>query len=170
MEEKDVVDLYLKVKFNGIKIWIDGGWAVDALLGEHTRAHKDLDIIIQEKDISAFRNFLSEQGYKEIKLNIAQPHNFVLGDKYNREIDVHVISLNDQGDGLYGRLEDGQIYPAASLTGKGKIDNIEVDCISPEYLVKFHSGYTLGEKDYQDVIAICKKFDLEIPIDFSQFR
>ena len=30
----------------GIEVWIDGGWGVDALLGECTRPHQDLDIII----------------------------------------------------------------------------------------------------------------------------
>ena len=30
----------------GIKVWIDGGWGVDALLGECTREHQDLDIMI----------------------------------------------------------------------------------------------------------------------------
>ena len=29
-----------------IKVWIDGGWGVDALLGECTREHQDLDIIV----------------------------------------------------------------------------------------------------------------------------
>ena len=34
----------------GIKVWIDGGWGVDALLGECTRDHQDLDIIISWED------------------------------------------------------------------------------------------------------------------------
>ena len=34
----------------GIKVWIDGGWGVDALLGECTRKHQDLDIIISWED------------------------------------------------------------------------------------------------------------------------
>ena len=41
MEEKDVIDLYCQVKNLDIKIWIDGGWGVDALLGQQTRFHKD---------------------------------------------------------------------------------------------------------------------------------
>jgi len=34
MEEKDVIDLYCKLKNLDIKIWIDSGWGVDALLGK----------------------------------------------------------------------------------------------------------------------------------------
>jgi lincosamide nucleotidyltransferase A/C/D/E len=162
--------LYNKLENLNIKIWIDGGWGVDALLGKQTRFHKDLDIAIQQKDISTFRKLLEEQGFHEIKPDIAQPHNFVLADEYNNEIDVHVINLNDQGNGLYGPIENGEMYPAASLTGKGKLDNLEVNCISPEYVVKFHSGYTLDEKDYNDVLAVCKKFELEIPDEYLKFK
>jgi len=32
----------------GIEIWLDGGWGVDALLGEQTRPHKDLDIVVEQ--------------------------------------------------------------------------------------------------------------------------
>ena len=168
MEEKDVIDLYLKANHLGLKLWLDGGWGVDALLGKQTRPHKDLDITIQLKDLSIFRQLLSGMGYREIKPEIARPHNFVLSDNHNHEIDIHVIVLNETGDGIYGHIEDGEIYPAGSLTGKGTIGNIEVDCISPEYVVKFHRGYSLQENDYKDVIAVCKKFDLEIPADFPQ--
>lgn len=167
---KDVISLYNKLENLNIKIWIDGGWGVDALLGKQTRFHKDLDIAIQQKDIPAFRKLLEELGYNEIKLNIARPHNFILGDKYNHEIDVHVIVLNDQGNGIYGPIENGEVYPSVSLTGKGKLDNLEVNCISPEYVVKFHSGYPLNEKDFHDVLAVCKKFDLEIPTEYLKFK
>jgi lincosamide nucleotidyltransferase A/C/D/E len=170
MEEKDVIDLYGNLKNLDIKIWIDGGWGVDALLGKQTRFHKDLDIAIQQKDIPVFRKLLGAQRYIEIKPDISRPYNFVLSDDSNHEIDVHVILLNDKGDGIYGPIENGEIYPAASLTGKGKIGDLEVNCISPEYVVKFHSGYDLKEKDCKDVLAVCEKFDLEIPHEYLQLK
>src|SRR5438876_8784156 len=47
----DVVDFYKTITQLGVDLWIDGGWGVDALLGEQTRPHKDLDIAIQQKDV-----------------------------------------------------------------------------------------------------------------------
>lgn len=44
MESNDVVKLYKLFEENGIEVWIDGGWGIDALLGEQTRPHQDLDI------------------------------------------------------------------------------------------------------------------------------
>ena len=166
MEEQDVIDLLDKLQSLDIKIWIDGGWAVDALLGKQTRFHKDLDIVIQQKDVAVLRQFLEARGYSEVKVDIARPHNFVLADEREHEIDVHAIVFNDKGDGIYGPIENNEEYPAASLSGHGKIGNLDVSCITPEYVVKFHRGYALTRTDYEDVLAICERFNLMIPDEY----
>jgi lincosamide nucleotidyltransferase A/C/D/E len=169
MNTVDVIDLYTTLEKFGVEIWIDGGWGVDALLGEQTRPHKDLDIAIQQKDVPMLRRFLRTRGYRDVKLEEAKPWNFVLGDENSREIDVHVIVLDDKGDGMYGAAEKGEMYPAASLTGKGEIEGYAVRCISPEWMVKFHSGYQLKEKDFRDVSALCKKFGIDLPAVYEPF-
>jgi lincosamide nucleotidyltransferase A/C/D/E len=83
---------------------------------------------------------------------------------------VHVIVFDDKGNGLYGPVEKGIMYPAASLTGSGAIDGHTVKCISPEWMVKFHSGYELKDKDFKDVSALCKKFGIELPEEFAHFQ
>jgi lincosamide nucleotidyltransferase A/C/D/E len=166
----DVLDLYATLENLGVEIWIDGGWSIDALLGEQSRPHQDLDITIQQKDVPKLRQLLSVRGYKETKLEIARAWNFVLGNENGREIDVHVIVLDDQGDGIYGPAENGEMYPAASLTGTGLIEGQRVRCISPEWMVKFHSGYELKDKDFRDVSALCRKFGIDLPPAFAQFK
>jgi lincosamide nucleotidyltransferase A/C/D/E len=149
--------------FIGIDVWIDGGWAVDALLGEETRPHKDIDIVIQKKDVLRLCRLLKVKGYKEIKRDDSSEWNFVLGDDEGRLVDVHVIVFDDKKDGIYGPKKRGEMYTAASLRGKGVINGVEVRCISAEYLVKFHTGYELKEKDYRDVLALCEKFGIDCP-------
>jgi lincosamide nucleotidyltransferase A/C/D/E len=166
----DVVDFYRTITQSGVNVWIDGGWGVDALLGEQTRPHEDLDIAIQTKDVPVLRRLLQARGYADIKLEIARPWNFVLGDENGREIDVHVIVLDDQGDGIYGPPEKGEKYPAASLTGTGNIDGQAVRCISSEWMVKFHFGYDLKDKDFRDVSALCNKFGIELPTVYERFK
>ncbi|MDP2669540.1 MAG: hypothetical protein Q8O99_00575 [bacterium] len=51
MTSKDVIGFYSQLENLGIKIWIDGGRGVDALLGKQTRPHGDLDIALQQKDV-----------------------------------------------------------------------------------------------------------------------
>ena len=170
MIAQDVLDLYSSLDKLGITIWLDGGWGVDALLEKQTRPHKDLDIAIQEKDISKFREFLEARGYKEIKLDIARPHNFVLADDQGHGIDVHVIVLDAEGNGIYGPRADGVMYPAAALAGTGAIEGVPVRCVSAEWTVKFHSGYELKEKDFQDVAAICERFGIPLPEEYARFQ
>jgi len=170
MIASDVIKIYTDLENLGVTIWIDGGWGVDALLGEQTRPHKDLDIAIQERDVPQLRALLEARGYKEIKLQDSRPWNFVLGDENGREVDLHVIVLDDHGNGFYGPIEKGVMYPAASLTGTGSIDGRIVKCISAEWVVKFHSGYKLKEKDFRDVSALCKKFGIGLPESFAQFK
>jgi lincosamide nucleotidyltransferase A/C/D/E len=170
MNSADVINLYTALEKLGVEIWIDGGWGVDALLGEQTRPHKDLDITIEQKDVLMLRQFLRTRGYRDIKLEDAKSWNFVLGDENSKEIDVHVIALDDKRNGLYGPPEKGEMYPAASLTGTGVIEDRTVRCISPEWMVKFHSGYQLKEKDFRDVSALCKKFGIDLPAAYEKFN
>lgn len=169
MSSADVVDFYNAVSNAGVHIWIDGGWGVDALLGGQTRPQSDLDIVIREVDASALRQLLQSEGYKEVKLEIARTWNFVLGDEGGREIDVHVIVFDEKGNGIYGPRENGEMYPAAASTGTGQIEGHTVRCISPEWTVKFHSGYELKDKDFRDVSALCKKFGIALPLAYAPF-
>jgi lincosamide nucleotidyltransferase A/C/D/E len=113
-------------------------------------------------DVPKLRQLLQARGYKDIKLEEARAWNFVLGDENGREIDFHVIVIDDKGNGLYGPTENAEMYPAASLTGTGSIDGRTVRCISPEWMVKF--------KDFRDVSALCKKFGFELPDAFTQIK
>ena len=166
---EDVVDLCDALENLGIKIWIDGGWGVDALLGKQTRPHKDVDITIQEKDLARFREYLESHGYKEVERDEDKKWNFVLGDDEGHEVDVHAVVFDAEGNGIYGPVENGDIYPAASLTGIGMINGRTIQCISPEWLIKFHSGYELKEKDFKDVSALCERFGIKLPEEYIQF-
>jgi lincosamide nucleotidyltransferase A/C/D/E len=170
MTSTDVIEIYSSLMKIGIGIWIDGGWGVDALLGRQTRPHEDLDIAIEDHQLLRFEQYLASRGYRRVKPEIERPFNFVLADDKGRAIDVHVVSRDQNGNGIYGPPEIGLMYPAASLNGKGIIDDCPVRCISPEWTVKFHSGYTLTEKDYKDVSALCEKYGLALPQEYLQFE
>ena len=52
MTAEDVCDFLALTDGHGIRIWLDGGWAVDACLGSQTRRHSDLDIVIEERHLA----------------------------------------------------------------------------------------------------------------------
>lgn len=166
MTAETVVDVYREMQKQGVQLWIDGGWGVDALLGQQTRPHGDLDVEVQKKDLAKFDSYLRSQGYSDILRGDTSPHNYVLATNDAKWIDLHVIELDDQGNGLYGPAEKTFMFPAAALTGTGKILDQEVRCISPEWMVKFHSGYQLRPSDFHDVLALCAKFGIEVPEEY----
>jgi len=62
MTAADVVDIVRLLEQNGIEVYVDGGWGVDALLGEQTRRHSDLDIALPYKHMPKLRELLETQG------------------------------------------------------------------------------------------------------------
>ena len=166
MSASDTIALYRQIHDLDIEIWIDGGWSVDALLGEQTRHHTDLDIVIQQKDVPKLRAFLESNGFRDMERDDTSPWNFVLGDSGGREVDIHAIVLDNAGNGLYGPAERGVMYPAGALAGTGLIGGHPVKCIAPEFLVAFHSGYELQASDIHDVSALCKRFGIPLPDEY----
>jgi len=170
MNTADVIDLYTQLNNLRIEIWLDGGWGVDALLGEQTRPHADVDIVIQHKDVPKLRELLEMQGYKDVPRDDTSVWNFVLGDNNGRLVDVHAITLDAEGNGLYGPVEKGVMYPAGSLTGIGVVDGHTVKCISVEYMIKFHTGYKLRESDFKDISALCARFGIDYPEEYAALK
>ena len=165
MTANDVIEIVELFNRNHIDLIIDGGWGVDALLGEQTRPHADLDIAVQHKDVAKIRALLEARGYKDVPRDDTRECNFVLGDDRGRQIDIHSYTFDAAGNHIYGVP-----YPFDSLTGSGSVKGCPVKCISPEWMVKFHTGYQLDENDYHDVKVLCQRFGLEIPSEYEEFE
>jgi len=154
---------------HGIRIWLDGGWAVDACLGFQSRRHSDLDIVIEQSHVDAATTILQRRGYAPVPRPDTRRWNFVLGDHTGRQVDFHVIVRDEGGRGLYGPPGTEDCYPAEALTGKGTVNGRTVDCIPPEWLVRFHTGYQVDATDWADVSALCARFGIPIPREYLGF-
>ena len=169
MTAEDVCLLLDQMEALGIHVWLDGGWAVDACLGSQTRPHTDLDIVIEERQVSLAVGALRSQHYHDVARDDTSPWNFVLGDDADHEIDFHVIAIDEYGRGAYGPPANGVFYPKEALTGTGSINGRIVACVTPEWLVKFHAGYELQAKDWSDVSALCERFGIPVPAEYQRF-
>lgn len=166
MTADDVVHFYRELEDIGIEIWINGGWGVDALLEHSTRSHGDLDIIVQEQDVKAIRSLLDSKGYKILQRDDLSDINFHLADDQGHEIDFTVIVFDREGNGIFGPAENGEMNPADSFKGMGRINNYSVHCVSPEYAIRFRTGYEIRKRDYKDVKALVEKFGLKYPEEY----
>ncbi len=154
----DVLAFLDLVDQNGIDVVVDGGWGVDALLGWQSRTHRDLDIAVEHRHVPRLRHVLQDRGYSDVPREDTHTYNFVLGDSEGHLIDIHSYEFDDQGN-----LHIGIPYPFDSLTGTGTIKGRLVRCITPARMVEFHAAYEGDEDDYQDVLALCTKFELQLP-------
>jgi len=165
MGSTDVVDILKLFASEGIEVYVDGGWGVDALLGEQTRIHGDLDIATPHKYVPKIRKLLEARGYKDIPRDDTREENFVLGDDSGHVIDIHSYIFDDNGKNVFGVA-----YKPEQLTGSGYIAGYPVMCISPEWMIRFHSGYELDEDDFHDVRLLCEKFNLPLPEEYNRFK
>lgn len=165
MTANDVIEIVQLFNQNHIEFYIDGGWGVDVLLGQQTRSHADLDIAVQHKDVPQIRALLEARGYSDIFRDDTSDCNFVLGDEQRHQIDVHSYRFDSAGNHIYGIA-----YPFDSLTGTGSVNGHPVKCISPECMVKFHTGYKFDNNDYCDVKALCQRFNIKIPLEYKEFE
>jgi lincosamide nucleotidyltransferase A/C/D/E len=162
--EKDARDLIALLEESGLEVYIDGGWAVDAVLGEQTRPHDDLDIALPHAQVPRLRALLGTQGFCEQRRDDSWECNFVLADEAGRRLDVHSYTLDAAGLNV-----GGVPYIAEQLTGRGVIGGYRVRCISPEWLVTFHTGYELDDNDWHDVRLLCERFQIAVPHEYLKF-
>lgn len=154
-----VVDL---LEAEAIAVWLDGGWGVDALLGRQTREHDDLDVVVEVADVSRVTDLLTRLGYALVAG--AAPKSFVMVDPRGLQVDVHPVTFDAEGGGVYA-MEDGKtwVYPGEGFTGRGTVDGRPIRCLSPEVQVLVHSGYELTSKDYRELYLLRERFGVEPP-------
>jgi lincosamide nucleotidyltransferase A/C/D/E len=78
MTAEDVADLIALLEHHGLEVYVDGGWAVDAVLGKQTRPHDDLDIALPHAQVPRLRALLDARGFHEQRRDDSWECNFVL--------------------------------------------------------------------------------------------
>ena len=183
MSAQDVVDAMEAIEDAGATAWLDGGWGVDALLGEQTREHDDLDLVIAwdslardlahaDGDVRKAVDALREKGFEPVKTN-EFPCSFVLGATGDRRIDIHPVQFDEEGGGWQAQSIDGEVkemgwrYPPEGFLGRGRVGGREFQCLSPEVQVLCHAGYELDEGDREDVRKLRDRFGVVLSSDFD---
>jgi lincosamide nucleotidyltransferase A/C/D/E len=163
--EADVLEILTWADDLGVRAWLDGGWGVDALLRRQTRTHDDIDLVIEARHEDAFVARLGERGFERLPVWYTTQAHTVWRDAAGRTVDLHLIVLDQNGDGVYG---DEGVYPAKALAGVGVVDGTTVRCLSSEGQVEFHRGYQIRPQDRHDVRLLCDEFGIPLPREFRR--
>ena len=164
MEAESVFEVLDALEAAAVGVCLDGGWGVDALLGEQTRPHADLDVIASASDGQRLSAALAAIGFHR------QPGgsdtNFILTDERGREVDVHLVQFDPRGYGCFA-LPDGRLwpFPPAALAARGRIGDRDVRCLSADAQVQCHGqGYEPSENDLRDMERLQQRFGVVLPL------
>ncbi len=157
----EVIDLLERLS---VIVWLDGGWAVDALVQEQTREHDDLDLVLRAEDAELAISALAGLGYR-MHLDY-RPTRFVLADVCDRRIDFHPVVFDEKGDAVQkgaGPNGSDAPFPASGFRGRGAVAGRPMPCLTPDLLVLFHTGYAPKTKDTHNVRLLCDRFGIPLP-------
>ena len=156
MNADDVLAFLDDFESSGVRCWLDGGWGVDALLGEQTRAHGDMDLVIHRADVSTVEQLLTERGFATLR--DWRPTCIAFGHADGREVDLHPIDPTPDGGGDQV-LPDGTTWHYQAPVS-GTVAGQPVPCCSADEQVAMHTGYELRESDRVDVRHLTEHFGL----------
>ena len=179
IDAKTVIQIYQFLSAHQIRIWLTGGWGIDALLGEQTRPHKDLDFILHLDQILRLRELMAPEGYslKEIwsenkravdSTGSQTDTALVLQDSDGRELDLHAIIIDPHGNGIPAwEAPPDFIFSREDLSGQGLIHDFPVACISAESQIICHTGYELPDNHRRDLVRLQQKYGGSYPVEFA---
>jgi lincosamide nucleotidyltransferase A/C/D/E len=161
-----VLELLAVLRSGGVEAALDGGWGVDALLGNETRPHEDLDLVVALSDVPRIRAALRPLGFAPHEDHL--PVRFVLR-RNAEQLDFHTVTFDPEGGGVQPQPGGGAFrYPPEGFVW-GSVRGAAVPCISAPVQVLCHLGYEPTAKDAHDVLLLCRTFGLDVPQAYVRF-
>jgi lincosamide nucleotidyltransferase A/C/D/E len=134
-----VVDVLDKLEQAGVPVWLAGGWGVDALLGEQTRPHRDLDLVFDADSDGERRAIVALEalGFQVMGREPVRTHwwseRIALSDDRGHVVDLHPVS----GSEFTTALQAHSKTPFVT----GKVAGRPVACFSQSVQLRLHEGY-----------------------------
>jgi len=163
---EEVVELLDALLAAGLRVWLDGGWGIDALLGEQTREHEDVDIVVELASIDGVIAALAPLGFELRDDHL--PTRAVLRSTDGRQVDIHPVTFDSEGVGWQrAAAPDGSdaAYPADGF-GQGSVLGRVVPCLTPELQMNHHCGYAPRDRDRVDLARLADRFGVALPLGY----
>lgn len=157
-----VLEVLAALESAGVRSWVIGGWGVDALVGDQSRRHHDLDLFIEAErtqraiDALAEGRWIVRAVWSENRWTRGSggliPSAFVATRPDGREVDVHTVELG----GARAESVSASVIelPIDALEATGTIGGRRVPCASVDAQLVMHSGYDLPALQRGDVARL----------------
>lgn len=160
-----VVRLLDRLEGSGARCWVDGGWGIDALLGQQSREHCDLDLVVDEEDLTATIDLLRDEGYTTIRDWLPTAIAF-RSETDGSEVDLHPVRSTADGGGDQVQLDHVTLYHYDPPVG-GLLGGRSVLCCSIDDQIGCHRGYEPSAKDRKDMEALAAAFNITLPAPYA---
>ena len=166
MAAADVLQVLLCLESARIENWLDGGWGIDPLVGEQTREHDDLDLVVAIENVEAGQAALELLGF-ELRTDWL-PTRCVLRDELDRRVDFHPVRFDAHGNGFQAARSGGSyLYPADGFRGWGRVGGQVVHCVTADVQVQHHLGYDPTPTDRRDLELLRDRLGVELPPPYA---
>lgn len=172
MRLRDVLEVVDALDAAGVRVWLAGGWGVDALLGRQTRIHGDLDLAFEAEGTAQARAVeqLGRLGYRHVEDENAAgkwlPVRICMRDPAGRTVDLLPVTINRGATGPPAGFRPGGGYPMEAFT-VGNLEGRRVGCLSAGLQLAFHEGYAPRRIDRHDVALLEERFGLAAPPSYG---
>ncbi len=135
MLARSVLEVVSALSDAGCRAWIAGGWGVDALAGQQTREHRDLDLALDASGEEAALQALAALGYvietdwRPARVELAAP-----GERW---VDLHPVVFDASGTAARpistaatSTIRPAASPPAASAAGPSRASRRRSSCAS----------------------------------------
>ncbi|MEV0724711.1 hypothetical protein AB0I37_18255 [Micromonospora purpureochromogenes] len=152
MDADEVTALLTEFAAHGLRAWVAGGWAVDAVVGRQTRPHADLDLAVdaaQQAEVLALLHrlgFAVTVDWLPVRAELTAPD--------GRRVDLHPVAFRSDGSGVQEGLDGASFGYAADGFAAGTIGGRPVPCLSVAQQLRFREGYPPRAVDRHDIALL----------------
>jgi lincosamide nucleotidyltransferase A/C/D/E len=158
MPDSRVLTVMDAIAAAGPPCWVAGGWGIDALLGQQTRRHYDLDLVISDTpdDVERMGRVLARAGFRpgvrESNPGLLMPVRHCWQDDQGATVEVMPVALHEPPFSAAARAAPH--LPREQPFTRGVIGGREVPCLSASLQLALHEGYEARGTDRADVAAL----------------
>ena len=169
MPGEEVVEILAQLEAEGVVVWLDGGWAVDAALAEQTRSHDDLDLVVELRLVARLVSVLARRGYEVGRGE--SPKSLELVDPSGRQVDVHPVVLTAMATASTGwrTTRTGSIRQPGS-PGKDASSAAEFAASRPRSRFSATAGTSRTCRHTTTSWALSRRYDLPVPAEYRRPR
>jgi lincosamide nucleotidyltransferase A/C/D/E len=148
---EDVIEVLAVLDAGGIDYWIDGGWGIDALVGQQTRKHHDLDLGVSLDEISRVEALLPQFRRESEEASFYT-------DERGRAVDLLLVERREAGQ-FRQQLPGGRRlrYAESETRASGYIGGRPVRCASVALQRQHRDRPDATDQDREDIEILERK-------------